>query len=293
MSRRSVAEVPILVTGASSGIGRAVAFALAERGGRLAIAARRRSNLEEVADQIEGTGLIRPHVIEVDLSRPGAAAELAQNVIAALGRVQILINNAGVGMVAALSAVGDDDQARALFETNLWSPLALTRHLFPALSAGGGLVVNVTSSLQAVPIPLLGYYGASKAAFAYLTRTLRHELKDTGVSVLEIVPGATDTAARDIDLLPWRNGPTRTPPPVSAESVAKAIVKAIEQGEYRRVHPATSLLPLEIPALGRFIAKLVTRRLDTDSVGAGAIAAGCLPEPQDDQHQSDRRGRPA
>lgn len=270
VSRTRVSETPILLTGASSGIGRAVAFALAERGGRLAIAARRRAALEEVADRIETAGRIRPEVIEADLSRPGAAAALARDAIAALGTVRILINNAGAGMVAAQSAVGDDDEARALFETNLWSPLALTRHLFPALRAGGGLVVNVTSSLQTVPIPLLGYYGASKVALAHLTRTLRHELEGTGVSVLEIVPGATDTAARDLDLLPWRNGPMRTPPPVSPESAAKAIVKAIERNERRRVHPATSLLPLEIPAFGRFVARLVTRRVDTDSASPAA-----------------------
>jgi uncharacterized protein len=262
VSRRSLSGAPILVTGASSGIGRAVALALAQRGGRLAIAARRRPELEAVADQVEGAGLIRPDVIEADLSRPGAAAGLARAAVTALGGVQILINNAGAGMVAAQTAAGDGDHVRALFETNLWSPLALTRHLFPALRATGGLVVNVTSSLQAVPVPLLGYYGASKAALAHLTRTLRHELAATGVSVLEIVPGATDTASRDIGLLPWRDGPIRTPPPVSPESAAAAIVKAIEHGGHRRVHPATSLLPLEIPAAGRFVAKLVTRRVE-------------------------------
>ncbi|GLY83245.1 SDR family NAD(P)-dependent oxidoreductase [Actinoallomurus iriomotensis] len=256
-----VSGVPILLTGASSGIGRALALALAERGGRLAIAARRRTALDEVADQVESAGGIRPHVIEADLSRPGAAAALAGEATAALGTVRMLVNNAGAGMVAAQAATGDDDRARALFETNLWSPLALTRHLLPSLS-GGGLVVNVTSTLQAVPIPLLGYYGASKAALAHLTRTLRHELAGTGVSVLEIVPGATDTAARDLDLLPWRNGPMRTPPPVSPKSAAKAIVTAIERNARRRVYPATSLLPLEIPAFGRLIARLVTRRVD-------------------------------
>ncbi|NYD50090.1 hypothetical protein BJY14_006073 [Actinomadura luteofluorescens] len=267
MSRRPVAGAPILVTGASSGIGRAVAFALAERGGRLAIAARRRAALEDVADQIEDAGRIRPCVIEADLSRPGAAAELARAAMSALGGVEILINNAGAGLVAAQSITGDDDQARALFETNLWSPLALTRHLFPALRSSGGVVVNVTSTLRAVPIPLLGYYGASKAALAHLTLTLRNELKGTGVSVLEIVPGATDTAARDIDLLPWRAGPMRTPPPVTPESAAKAIVKAVERGGRRRAHPATSLLPLEVPALGRLIAAIVTRRVETGSAG--------------------------
>jgi short-subunit dehydrogenase len=263
VSRRSLADAGIVLTGASSGIGRALAFALAERGARLVIAARRVPSLEEIADRIELAGRTRPHVIEADLSRPGAAAGLAEKATAALGRVQVLINNAGVGLVAGQGLVGDNEQARAVFETNLWSPVALTWSLLPDLRAERGLVVNVTSSLQSVPVPLLGYYGASKAALAHLTRTLRHEVAGFGVSVLEYVPGATDTDARDVGLLPWRNGPMRTPPPVSAESAAKAIVKAIERGERRRVYPATSLLPLEIPAIGRLIAAIVTRRIDT------------------------------
>lgn len=263
-SRRSLDGVPVLLTGASSGIGEATAAALAERGARLAIAARRRTNLEEAADRIAEAGRIRPVVLEADLSRPGAAAELARRALAALGTVGVLINNAGVGLVGAQGAVGDDAEARALFETNLWTPLALTRHLLPSLRAEGGLVANVTSSLQSVPLPMLGYYGASKAALAHLTRTLRHELHGTGVRVLEIVPGGTDTAARDVDLLPWRKGPMRTPPPVSTGSAARAIVDAIERGRRRRVHPRSSLLPLEIPATGRLIASIVTRRVDTD-----------------------------
>ncbi|GAA3242386.1 SDR family NAD(P)-dependent oxidoreductase [Actinocorallia longicatena] len=257
-----LAGVPVLVTGASSGIGRALAEALAGRGARLAIAARRGGLLEEVADGIGSRGAARPVVIEADLSRAGAADELAAAAVAGLGRVEILVNNAGAGLVAAQAAMGDDEGARALFETNLWSPLALTRRLLPELRASGGTVVNVTSSLQSVPIPLLGYYGASKAALAHLTRTLRHELEGSGVSVLEIVPGATETAARDVGLLPWRGRPMRTPPPVSPGSAAEAIVKAIERGRRRGVHPATSLLPLELPVIGRLVARIVTPRID-------------------------------
>ncbi|WP_026406257.1 SDR family NAD(P)-dependent oxidoreductase [Actinomadura rifamycini] len=256
---------PILLTGASSGIGRALAFALAGRGARLAIAARRRDELESAADEIAARGGTRPLVFGADLSRAGAAAELGREAVAALGSVRVLVNNAGAGLVGTQAELGDGEAARALFETNFWSPIALTRAVLPALrdGGGGGLVVNVTSTLQSVPIPTLGYYGAAKAALGHATRTLRNELRGTGVRVLEVVPGATDTATRDVDLLPWRNGPVRTPPPVSPESAARAIVRAIEGGARRRAHPATSLVPLEVPAAGRLIASFVARRVDT------------------------------
>ncbi|TDC84778.1 SDR family NAD(P)-dependent oxidoreductase [Actinomadura sp. 7K507] len=265
MGRRGVAlrETPVLVTGASSGIGRALALELAGRGARLAIAARRAANLEEIADRIAAAGGPRPHVLETDLSRPGAAADLADRALAALGTVGVLVNNAGRGLAAAQCVTGDDLAARELFEVNFWSPIALTRALLPALTGQSGTVVNVTSTLQAVPIPTLGYYGAGKAALGHMTRTLRNELAGTGVSVLEVVPGGTDTAARDVDLLPWRNGPMRTPPPVTPGSSARAIATAIEKGKRRRVHPRSSLVPLEAPTLGRLIAATVARRLAT------------------------------
>jgi short-subunit dehydrogenase len=276
--RGSLNGVPVLVTGASSGIGKALAVALAERGARLAIAARRRAKLEEVADQIAAFGGTRPHVIEADLARPGAAADLARGTLDALGTIGVLVNNAGAGLVGPIGQLGAEAEARTLFELNLWTPIALTQRLLPRLRAEHGLVVNITSSLQAVPVPMLGYYGASKLALAHLTRTLRHELRGTGESVLEVVPGATDTDARDIDLLPWRNGPMRTPPPVSPESAARAITKAIERRRRRRVHPPISLLPLELPIVGRLLAAVVTRRVDTGTA-IGGVAPGAAPHP--------------
>ncbi|OLT11000.1 short-chain dehydrogenase [Actinomadura sp. CNU-125] len=248
-------DTPILLTGASGGIGRALAFALAGRGARLALAARGRDALESAAEEIAARGGTRPAVFGVDLSRPGAAAELGRDAVAALGSVRVLVNNAGAGLVGTQAELGDGAAVRALFETNFWSPVALARAVLPGMRGdgphGSGLIVNVTSTLQSVPVPALGHYGAAKAALGHATRTLRGELRGTGVRVLEFVPGATDTAARDIDLLPWRDGPVRKPPPVSPESARDAIVRAIEGGARRRAHPATSLLPLELPAAGR------------------------------------------
>lgn len=267
MSSRSVPlrGARVLITGASSGIGRAVAVRLAGEGALLALAARRANLLGEVADEISGAGHPRPQVFVSDLGVRGAAAELGERALTGFGgSMDILINNAGANLTGAQSRFADSDAARLVFETNLWAPLGLTAAVLPAMRASGrGVIVNVTSTVQAVPMPLLGYYAASKAALAQATRALRLELAETGIHVMEVVPGSTDTALRDVEELPWKGAPPRTLPPISAESMAAAIVAAISRGAERLVHPRYSLLPLELPALGRLVATLAGGRVDT------------------------------
>ena len=259
----------VLVTGASSGIGRAMSVRLAREGALLAIAARRTELLDSLADEIVAAGGATPWVCAVDLAVPGAAADLGAGVLDRFGGLDIVVNNAGSNLTAAQSAHGDAAAARAVFETNVWSPLALTAAVVPAMRRqGSGMIVNVTSTVQAVPIPLLGYYSASKAALAQATRSLRSELASTPLKVLEVVPGATDTALRDIDELPWRGSPPPTFPPVTPDSTAAAIVRGIARDAERVVHPTYSLVPLELPVVGRVIARLASRRIDS----AGAIA---------------------
>ena len=263
-----IAGSRVLITGASSGIGRALAVRLAQEGALLALAARRTELLDELAAEIGGAE--RPWVRSVDLSVPGSATDLGRAALEHFGGLDIVVNNAGTNVTAAQSVHGDDAAARAVFETNVWAPLALTAAVVPAMRAqGSGLIVNVTSTVQAVPLPLLGYYAASKAALAQATRSLRHELAGTSVNVLEVVPGATDTALRDVDELPWTGSPPPTFPPVSPESTAAAIARGIARDEDRVVHPAYSLVPLELPLVGRVIARLAGRRIDT----AGALAS--------------------
>ena len=101
-----------LVTGASSGIGRGLAKALAAEGVRLAVSGRRADALASLADEIERDGGARPVVLPADLSQRGQAADLAARATAALGQIDILLNNAGVGISGAQHVVGDDDMAR-------------------------------------------------------------------------------------------------------------------------------------------------------------------------------------
>jgi short-subunit dehydrogenase len=255
----------IVLTGASSGIGRELGLALAARGATLVLAARRKDLLDELADQIAASGQPRPIVMPTHLAEPGAAAALGRDAVAALdGIVDVVINNAGANLTGPQPLVADTAAARAVFEVNLWSPLALTAAVLPAMRAAGrGTIVNVTSTVQAVPLPLLGYYAASKAALAQATRSLRLELAETPLRVLEVVPGSTDTALRDIDELPWKTTAPKTLPPVSPAATAAAVVRALQRGDARVVYPRYSLLPLEIPAIGRLVAAIGGRRVDT------------------------------
>jgi short-subunit dehydrogenase len=270
VAKNGFADARILVTGASSGIGRSLAVRLAAEGARLALVARRASLLGELARELSAAGRREPVVLPVDLAAPNAAADAGARAIAALGGIDVLVNNAGSSLTGALSRHADDAAARAVFETNLWAPLALSAVALKAMrKAGSGTIANVTSTIQAVPLPLLGYYAASKAALAQATRSLRLELAVTPVRVLEVVPGGTDTALRDVGELPWRGSPPKTLPPVSADDMAAAIVKALRRGSTRLVYPSYSLLPLEVPAVGRAVAGLAGRRIDT----ATAISA--------------------
>lgn len=254
----------VLLTGASSGIGRELAMALADKGVILVLAARRQDLLDDVAAEVADAGHPRPTVVSTDLSVPGAAAVLGMHALEVFGgTVDVLINNAGASLIGPQSRIGDSAAARTLFEVNLWSPLALTATLLPSMIAcGSGVVVNVTSTVQAVPLPLLGYYAASKSALAQATRSLRLELAETPIKVVEVIPGSTDTALRDIDELPWKSTPPRTLPPVSPKSTAAAVVRGLRRGANRVVYPAYSLVPLEVPAVGRLVAAAGGRRID-------------------------------
>jgi short-subunit dehydrogenase len=254
-----------LLTGASSGIGEALAGELTSRGAQVIMVARRADTLHLLAERLTASGRGRARSVPADLAVPGSGPEVVRAAVDSLGGLDIVINNAGVGLVAGQAELGDDEAARALFELHYWTPLAIVRAALPALGASDRpTVVNVTSTVQAVPIPLLGFYAASKAALARATQALRSELTPAGIRVVEVVPGATDTAARDVDLLPWHSRPPRMLPPASPESVARAVIRTLEGGGDRTVYPRSSLLPLEIPAIGRLVAGIAAGHLDLD-----------------------------
>jgi short-subunit dehydrogenase len=177
----------VLLTGATGDLGRALARGLGERGATLILSARCEEKLAELLEDLpQESGAI---AIAADLSRPGAAAELAEQTLARAGRVDILINNAGLGYFALMEEAVED-KVRYLFEVNTFAPLALLQKLVPSMARrGGGRVINIVSSAGRVPIPTVGVYGGSKSALAVMTNTMRLELAPKNIAIINIYPG--------------------------------------------------------------------------------------------------------
>ncbi len=186
-------EQVVLITGASSGIGEAFARQLAARGAHLILTARRRSELEDLARDLENKHGIRARVIDQDLSKPGAAHELAHKVQALGLHVDLLINNAGFGRYMEFcksDAATDEHMLRLNVEA-----LTTLSHLFvPAMvKRGRGGVINLASTVAFQPIGGLSVYAASKAYVLSFSQALEAELRGSGVHVLCLCPGTTRT----------------------------------------------------------------------------------------------------
>jgi uncharacterized protein len=269
MAKVALSGTPVLLTGASSGIGRELALVLADRGARLAITARRRDRLDDLAQTIADRGHERPAVIEADLARPGAAQTLAREAVAELGRVEVLVNNAGGGVGGSQWAVGDADAAREAFEVNYWSPLALVHAVVPSMrEQRKGAVVNVTSMAQINTWPVFGAYAATKAALALATETLRLELSGSGVHVLEAIPGPVDTAVQgETRLAPGIERMLDRVPLGDAAEMARRIADALSRGRTRVIYPRRAALAYLLPAAARADTRRLAARVarETDA----------------------------
>jgi short-subunit dehydrogenase len=180
----------VVLTGASGGIGQALAALLAPQCAWLVLAGRNAAPLAALRAQL---GPERVHVVCGDLADAGTLAEI-EAVTRRLGGCNLLINNAGAN---DFHAFGTQDEAalRGLLETNLLAPMLLTRRLLPQLrEAGRAQVVNVGSLFAYLGYPGFAGYCASKAGLRGFTQALRRELADTGVDVRHFIPRATRTA---------------------------------------------------------------------------------------------------
>lgn len=178
-----------LVTGAGRGIGRAVAVSLAEAGATVALAARSKDQLEEVAAVMAGNG---HHVLPADLGQPGAAAELAAAALAALGTVDVLVNNAGVAYIQRSEKVSEETAAQVL-QVNLRASVQLACALAPQMFDRGGSIVNISSMSGLIGTYGQTFYAASKAGMDAATRSLACEWGPRGVRVNSVAPGAIRT----------------------------------------------------------------------------------------------------
>jgi short-subunit dehydrogenase len=227
----------ILITGASSGIGAAVAREFARSGHNLAITARRGDRLEQLAIELESSGaevLVLPASLE-DIDAP---ERLIAATVARFDRLDVLVNNAGYG-IPALFGDSDPLEIRRQFEVNLVAPILLARWAIPHLIESRGLVINVGSAITAVPNPIFGVYGTTKAALAWWNDALRRELLRRGVRVCLVEPGPVETEFFEAlqDQVPGASGRILDPPPrilhATVEDAARRIARLIDRPRRR------------------------------------------------------------
>jgi NAD(P)-dependent dehydrogenase (short-subunit alcohol dehydrogenase family) len=188
----------VLVTGAGSGIGRAIAERLARRGYRVAGTVRDPGRARDLTEQARRAGRpLRYLALEITSAEQVAAAATA---IESEGPLDVLVHNAGAGVFGAVEEV-DADLTLRQFAVNLFGPLDLTRRLLPALRAAGGQIIWIGSLAGRISLPFQAHYSATKSAVAAVSDALRMELRPFGVRVTSVEPGdfATNfTAARTI-----------------------------------------------------------------------------------------------
>lgn len=189
-----------LVTGASQGIGREIALALAAEGADVAICARRADRLERTADELRSLG-VRVVAVAADVAAPGGPAEVVGATERELGRVDVLVNNAGKGHAKPLLELDDDDWYASL-DLNLMSAVRFAARCVPAMrERGWGRVVNIASRVGREPDPYFAAYAAAKSALINFSKSLANAFSADGVLTNCVVPGlirgeAVEEAAR-------------------------------------------------------------------------------------------------
>ena len=193
------APATVLVTGASAGIGAALAAQFACHGHDLVLVARRVERLEAIAEQLRSGHGVRVEVIGQDLAVPGAASAVHEATGARGLQVGVLVNNAGVAPSAAFKHMAPE-ALEALLRLNVETLTLLTARYLPAmLAAGYGRILNVASVAGFQPVPSMAAYAASKAYVLSLSEALAEELQGSGVRVSALCPGLTRTDSALVD----------------------------------------------------------------------------------------------
>jgi NAD(P)-dependent dehydrogenase (short-subunit alcohol dehydrogenase family) len=246
MAEQHGADRVWLITGSSTGIGREIARAALEAGDRVAATARRPETVAELIEAFPGRA-IAPRL---DVTRQEEIDAAVEETLAAFGRIDVLVNNAGYGYVGAVEE-GVDAEVRRMFDTNFFGAVALIKAVLPGMrERRSGFIVNVSSVTGLVSNPGNVYYSTSKFALESLTEGLAKEVAPLGIRVSAIEPGAfrTDWSSRSMQ---------ESPPSIDdyAETVGvrRALIreaKGAEPGDPRRVGEAVVMLSrLEQPPL--------------------------------------------
>jgi NADP-dependent 3-hydroxy acid dehydrogenase YdfG len=254
-------ESVVLITGASRGIGRAVALAYAKRGARIILAARSAEALASVESAVASLGAEAISVV-TDVTSDESVAGLISVVEEKFGRVDVLVNNAGIGLVGEVSSPSFAGDVQQTLQASLFGMIRVTQAVLPIMRRrGAGSIVNMSSVMGRKAFARFGSYAIVMHSVSAFSDALRQELADSSIRVAVIYPALTATdLLREVvesDMPP----PFRHMTPLTPEFVANAIVAAVDKGKARVVLPAQANMLLLGEALSPRIGDAISKAL--------------------------------
>ncbi|GAB4824689.1 hypothetical protein Ancab_007554 [Ancistrocladus abbreviatus] len=237
----------VLITGASSGIGEQIAYEYARRGACLALAARRENRLHQVAEKASAFGSPDVLVISADVSKVDHCQRMVDTTINHFGRVDHLVNNAGVSLYAMFQDCSDITAIKSIMEINYWGSVFTSKFAIPHLRKSRGKIIVIASSAHWSPTPRLSLYSATKAAMVSFFEILRVEL-EPAIKITIVAPGIIESEMTQGKLLS-KDGETKVDekmkdflirskiPILKTEEFAKAVVKSACRGDRYLIQP--------------------------------------------------------
>jgi len=223
----------VVITGASSGIGKALAFEFASRGAAVVLGARQYVTLCELTEQLEKQHGVKALAVQCDVSKEDDCVDLIKQAVSTFGRIDVLVNNAGISMRALFNRDLDLNVLKTLMDVNFWGMVYCTKHAYPEILKNKGSIVGVSSIAGYKGLPGRTGYSASKFAMNGFLDSLRVENLKTGVHVMTACPGFTASNIRNTALNKSGNqqgeSSMEEEKMMTAEEVAKRIVDGVEK----------------------------------------------------------------
>ncbi len=251
----------VVVTGASRGIGRDVALAFARHGAKLVLAARSADRSAQVENEIRALGA-QALSVPTDVTSPASVHTMVQSAMHRFGRIDVLVNNAGIGKVGVIDSATFHDDVDQTLQASLFGMIRVTQQVLPILRRqGSGSIVNMSSVLGRKAFARFGSYAIVMHAVSAFSNALRQEVAGSGIRVSVIHPALTATdLLRDVDeaQMPL---PFRHMTPLSSEDVGRSVVAAVRRGTPRVVLPRIANVLLLGEALSPRIGDLIAHGL--------------------------------
>ena len=239
----------VVVTGASSGIGEAIAREYLARGAKVTLVARRKGHLEKIA----AAGADRAHIVTADLADPEATWAWLDEAETALGPIDVLVNNAGVQIVKHVTET-DWAEAERMMRLDLMVPMRLTTLVLRRMMPGrSGVIVDIASMAALAPTPGMYFYNAAKAGLAAASEGLRAEVKPHGIHVVTVYPGPVTSELEAAGRAAYEDrATTRNVPTGSPEVLARMIADAVARRKPRVIYPRIFGLSRHFPNATRW-----------------------------------------